>query len=338
MSVVNYLPKDLVDLTKFKFNDDCPNCSGENSVSGVDFSKGYPIIKCNHCSKEYLLVEGRGAADFSVNLSSLELLSLVMNKKIDLLLDKIPGLVKFTKLVTHRIKRKDCSWGEDRFELFDAKTHFIPEHEYAALIDVAHNLGVKYKFITEDDEGVNTCAPKTLRVVVDKRVTDQGLLETITELYVMGNLPGGHEPVDNFIIPSSINNFKNLKVLYIDDLIIGDVDNIKDLVGLERLTLRNGGLSSTDYLKNLVGLKILELSCNKISSARGLDHLVNLERLILDVNDIERVTKDDGLWKLDKVNCFSIGRNKLVELSFFPPKLRTLRVFGNPCHPDIDWN
>lgn len=152
---------------------------------------------------------------------------------------------------------------------------------------------------------------------------DKGLYEKIVSYYY-GNIE--YEDYDNLTIKlsqqqiesmtilvvsreynitdlSGIENFTNLKHLYMNGQNISDITVLGKLTNLDTLELNENKIINIDALSNLKYLTCLGLSNNQISDINALENLSWLKRLNLDnnqINDIEvfNQKKLDGLREL----------------------------------------
>ncbi len=337
MSSVKYLPKGLVNnnIKGVIYHSECPNCGKEPRIDRIDFNQGYPIIQCEACPNTYLLIEKEGKTktiQYNPLIENIATMSLVINNKLDNLLLR-EERIELVPLKTYTIE--DTGYiGRDRIRYHEDETHYVPKPEAQTITQVLENLELEEHAVTRKYFRY-FWKMKSIKVKIEKLNTPIGMYESITSLSISGNLRGGDAPEYEFFIPETITNLTNLKQLRIDDLIIKDSDNLTGLIHLDSLGLTDANLTNTRFLQRMTNLNYLDLAGNKLDSAQGIGHLTNLESLSLSVNNIKEVRKEDKLWQLKKVKSFSIGRNQLQELRWFPPA-KSIRVFGNPCHPGID--
>lgn len=117
------------------------------------------------------------------------------------------------------------------------------------------------------------------------------------------------------VAPAGINKFfNNLKILVIDQGSLTNFDNIRELVGLRRVSLQHNEIEhlTTDSFKGMTSLEDVLLGDNKISTipAGTFDGLPNLKRLILNKNSLRSL--EPNLFK---------NNLKLEELEFFNNRL-----------------
>jgi internalin A len=112
-------------------------------------------------------------------------------------------------------------------------------------------------------------------------------------------------------IPNFLDNFPNLEEFGVFETTILDLYQLKTLITLKNLTLREMGIKKIDMLSNLKILKYLDLSMNSINCIEGLENLQYLSTLDLSNNKIERIENLDHLTKL---KVLDLSRNQIKKI------------------------
>lgn len=93
---------------------------------------------------------------------------------------------------------------------------------------------------------------------------------------------------------------------------IKDLNFLKDLTQLKRLTLTNHLIEDTEILNNFPQLEILDLSENRIRNTNGLKELIHLKKLKLNSCGIRSI---DFISKLQSLQRLELNNNHINELS-----------------------
>ena len=111
----------------------------------------------------------------------------------------------------------------------------------------------------------------------------------------------------------NLDNFKNLRVLYLESNAIEKIENLNNLINLECLYLQNNYIMKIENLENNINLVNLNLSNNKIKKIENLEKLINLENLYLSKNQISSSNDISNILKNDKISLLDIQNNNISE-------------------------
>ena len=158
----------------------------------------------------------------------------------------------------------------------------------------------------EDPVGVN--AIERIRALNVRRadIADLTGLEYAVNLQA---LDLGHNPIRD---PWMLGLLPRLTVLNLDGA-VSELSSLAGVVALERLSLRNNGLTDVSALAGLVNLRHLSLRGNAVSDAWPLAGLVQLEMLDLRGNPLRSQAPLSGLYNLRNLDLSDNARVK-------PPK------------------
>ena len=111
----------------------------------------------------------------------------------------------------------------------------------------------------------------------------------------------------------NLDNFTNLKVLYLENNCIDKIENLENLRNLTCLYLQNNYIKEIENLENNRNLVILNLSNNKIKEIKNLEKLEKLENLYIEKNYISTLQSLEGLLEIKKLILLDIQNNELTE-------------------------
>jgi Leucine-rich repeat (LRR) protein len=111
----------------------------------------------------------------------------------------------------------------------------------------------------------------------------------------------------------SLDNFINLKVLYLENNCLNKIENLHNLKNLTCLYLQNNYIRDIENLDNNTNLVILNLSNNKIKEIKNLEKLVKLENLYIEKNYLSTLESIEGLLEAKKLILLDIQNNELTE-------------------------
>ena len=133
-----------------------------------------------------------------------------------------------------------------------------------------------------------------------------------------------------------LDNFINLKVLYLENNCIDKIEKLHNLKSLTCLYLQNNYIKEIENLDNNTNLVILNLSNNKIKVIKNLEKLEKLENLYIEKNYISSLQSLEGLLQIKKLILLDLQNNELNDnaeglLSLFEKieKLKVLYLKGN---------
>ena len=134
----------------------------------------------------------------------------------------------------------------------------------------------------------------------------------------------------------NLDNFTNLKVLYLENNCIDKIENLQNLKNLTCLYLQNNYIKEIENLENNYNLVILNLSNNKIKEIKNLEKLDKLENLYIEKNYISSIENLQGILDIRKLILLDIQNNGISEnpealLSLLErlEKLKVLYLKGN---------
>jgi dynein assembly factor 1 len=134
----------------------------------------------------------------------------------------------------------------------------------------------------------------------------------------------------------NLDNFTNLKVLYLENNCIDKIENLQNLKNLTCLYLQNNYIKEIENLENNYNLVILNLSNNKIKEIKNLEKLDKLENLYIEKNYISSIENLQGILDIKKLILLDIQNNGISEnpealLSLLErlEKLKVLYLKGN---------
>jgi Leucine-rich repeat (LRR) protein len=99
-----------------------------------------------------------------------------------------------------------------------------------------------------------------------------------------------------------IQNLIDLEKLYCYDNQLTSLEGIENLVNLKRLCCGNNQLTSLEGMEKMVNLKILYCHSNQLISLEGIENLVNLEELCCSNNQLASLEGMEKIVKLIKNN------------------------------------
>jgi hypothetical protein len=134
---------------------------------------------------------------------------------------------------------------------------------------------------------------------------------------------------------SFINQFKNLKTLYIDGMKKG-LESASELSELERLTFRGVKMNNLDFINNLKNLKQLRLL---YGSYKNLDSICKIKSLkTLEISRTRQIPNYDFLKSMENLNSLYFEgmsqMNKLPDLSGLT-NLKRIKIDNNSKLTDI---
>uniref|UniRef100_A0A8C9GNW8 Dynein assembly factor 1, axonemal-like n=1 Tax=Piliocolobus tephrosceles TaxID=591936 RepID=A0A8C9GNW8_9PRIM len=128
-------------------------------------------------------------------------------------------------------------------------------------------------------------------------------------------------------------------VLYLNNRLYKQIDNLQNLSNLKTLYLNNNALESINGLDSCVNLIALYLNCNKIYKIENLDYLSNLRILNLENNNISVIENLDKLTLLEELNlnnnCLGSKGSAQVYNLQNNDKLTILNLSNNQINEDI---
>jgi len=167
---------------------------------------------------------------------------------------------------------------------------------------------------------MNTGASDKSSIQVDPELDDNGL-PIITKQYLK-NLCDAH---DLYTTPSlnerlfvhhkgfqtiqNLDDYINLKVLYLDHNSIKQIENLHMLKNLRGLYLQNNIIEKIEGLDELTNLRALNLSHNRLTKIENLEKLTNLENLDVSNNYLENSEAIRGLTECPSLTNINLSNN-----------------------------
>jgi dynein assembly factor 1 len=136
----------------------------------------------------------------------------------------------------------------------------------------------------------------------------------------------------------NLNEYTNLKALWLNNNQITVIENIDHLTSLHSLYLQNNLIAEIAGLDMLVHLETLCLSNNYIRRVRGLSQLVQLKTLEIDHNSVKDADGLAGIVECPSIQILNITYNQIaddrvIDVLERMPDLRVLRIDSNPLVP-----
>ena len=130
-------------------------------------------------------------------------------------------------------------------------------------------------------------------------------------------------------IPNIINNFSQLRNLWLNSNQIVKIEGLDKLDQLKKLSISNNKIKEIEGLKDLVKLEELYLNNNQIVKIEGLEGLSQLIILDLKNNHIKKIECLEGLTQLKELD---LGNNLITNLEGLEnfSSFRRLDLIGNP--------
>jgi len=111
----------------------------------------------------------------------------------------------------------------------------------------------------------------------------------------------------------NLDNFINLKVLYLENNCIDKIENLQNLKNLTCLYLQNNYIKEIENLEFNPNLVILNLSNNKIKEIKNLEKCEKLENLYIEKNYISTIENLSGILQIKKLILLDIQNNEITE-------------------------
>ena len=111
----------------------------------------------------------------------------------------------------------------------------------------------------------------------------------------------------------NLDNFINLKVLYLENNCIDKIENLQNLKNLTCLYLQNNYIKEIENLEFNPNLVILNLSNNKIKEIKNLEKCEKLENLYIEKNYISTIENLSGILQIRKLILLDIQNNEITE-------------------------
>ena len=111
----------------------------------------------------------------------------------------------------------------------------------------------------------------------------------------------------------NLDNFINLKVLYLESNCIDKIENLQNLKNLTCLYLQNNYIKEIENLENNPNLVILNLSNNKIKEIKNLSKNEKLENLYIEKNYISTIDNLKGLLEIKKLILIDLQNNEITD-------------------------
>ena len=180
---------------------------------------------------------------------------------------------------------------------------------------------------------------KGLKIITKKYVKQ--LCEE-NELYITPHLNDKlYLHFKGFCAIDNIEEYVNLKALFLDNNCIRKIENLSMLKQLTCLYLQSNIISKIEGLDELTELVTLNLSHNQITKVENLNNLINLSNIDLSFNYIENCENLSGLLECQSLTNIDLSQNKilysehLLDLFEGMKNLACLYLKGNPFVRDF---
>lgn len=136
----------------------------------------------------------------------------------------------------------------------------------------------------------------------------------------------------------NLDEFVNLKSLWLNNNQITIIENLSSLKQLTSLNLQNNLITDITGLEDLTNLNSLMLSNNCISKVSGLSNLKNLVTFEIDYNQVKTADLLKGILECPSISVLNIVHNQMddpeiIEVLSQMPNLKVLRMDCNPIVP-----
>ena len=136
----------------------------------------------------------------------------------------------------------------------------------------------------------------------------------------------------------NLEEFVNLKSLWLNNNQITVIENLSCLKQLTSLNLQNNLISDIEGLDELVNLDTLILSNNYISEIKGLRNLKKLVTFEIDYNHVKTADGFAGILECPSISVLNIVHNQIddpevIEVLAQMQNLKVLRMDNNPIVP-----
>ena len=134
----------------------------------------------------------------------------------------------------------------------------------------------------------------------------------------------------------NLEDYYNLKVLYLDHNLLKTIENLDPLVNLKALYLQNNLIGKIEGLDKLTNLVILNLSRNQITQIENLEHLINLQTIDLTYNELAKSVSLMGLKECPSLTSIDLSFNyieyddQLINVFSRMPNIACLYLKKNP--------
>lgn len=145
----------------------------------------------------------------------------------------------------------------------------------------------------------------------------------------------------SFVDIRNLDEFTNLRVLWLENNMIGKIENLDNLTQLRCLYLQYNCISKIENLHCLTSLTTLNLSHNSISVIENLADLIALEDFNISHNNLVESARIAGLIEAPTIKILDLRENSmqdsdlLLETLTALKQLKCLNLKGNRCVHDI---
>jgi hypothetical protein len=112
----------------------------------------------------------------------------------------------------------------------------------------------------------------------------------------------------------NLEEYTNLKALWLDQNAIQSIENVGHLSKLVSLFLQSNTIRTLHGLSGLRNLRTLNVSHNYLTSLAGITACPLLETIQASHNRIERLEDCQEIWQLENLSCFDVCHNKIDDL------------------------
>ena len=133
------------------------------------------------------------------------------------------------------------------------------------------------------------------------------------------------------ILPSSIINLTNLKILQCSHNNLTSLEGIQNLINLKKLYCFCNQLTSLDGIQNLINLTTLNFCVNNLTSLDSIQNLTNLTEIYFSHNKL--ISLPSAIQNLTNLTTLSCSSNQLTSLPLELLNLRRLTRFYHEDNP-----
>ena len=300
-----------------------------NNITDLSFIEQLPNLKTLHIQNNSIVdfskLDNRTFTELDVTNNSC-----VIN--VNSLVFDIPELIKSIKDNNSKIHSEldfsDCEIRDDKIFITGSK----PEIKVLGglLKDSRISFRVVDKAVTFNDaELIKRIEPQ----ITYKNKTEENGKVTYTmgveDLLKVENLdlstPANGTKITDL---TGIENFENLKVLYLRNNNISNLEKLSELRNLQSLDIRYNGLTTLNSLENVTSLRQLDASNNNLTGISGISKMENLEDLLLSNNNIGIYFR--SFPKLNNLSTLALSNNNISSVSALSElKLTNLFIDNN---------
>jgi Leucine-rich repeat (LRR) protein len=158
--------------------------------------------------------------------------------------------------------------------------------------------------LLEDTEKVIFIKDKNLEAVVKGALSiDEGEIHA-SDIYNLVELKAENKGISSL---DGLENFKNLRVLYLNYNKISDLKPLEELTNLNTLYISDNEIKDLEAIVRLTNLKNLYIPRNQITSIKPLENLNGLKLLFVDNNSITDISPISNLTNMETLSLMSLN-------------------------------